>query len=362
MAEKKRFANIELLRCVAMVMVVVMHFMRESGSLLTSGTQTLAVRNIIATLLESFCIVAVNTYVLISGYYGANSSFKPAKILAFWCRVLFYALLIPVVLFFCGVNIVANDMGIYGLVQYVLPISSEHYWFASSYLYLLLFIPLLNKALKEMTAKLSASVIIGLLILFCGVKSIVPIPLALDRYGYDLSWFICVYLVGLWLGLYGGKVADWFRRHGGKVYLISGLGIFAMTLGLWGMISKAEGFAYYFTVPFHYNFVLCLTGAIGLFYVFSKINLKEGKMAELFRCLGKYAFGVYLLHEHIDIRHLWYPALTNSIKTLFGDGMAMFFPELLFCVIIIFVSGIFIDFLREKLFVFLVNIFAKKEG
>ena len=362
MAEKKRLANIELLRCVAMVMVVAMHFMRESGSLLTSGTEVLTIRNIIATFLESFCIVAVNTYVLISGYYGADSSFKMGKVFAFWCRVLFYALLIPVVLLFCGVNIVAQDMGIYGLVQYVFPISSEHYWFASSYLYLLLFMPLLNKALKEMTAKQAASLITTLLILFCGVKSIVPVSLAFDRYGYDLIWFICVYLVGLWLRLYGGKVAEWFQRHSGGVYFFSCFGIFAMTLGLWSMIPKAEGISYYFTVPFHYNFVLCLTGAIGLFYTFSKINLKEGRATDFFRNLGKYAFGVYLLHEHIDLRHLWYPRLTNAINTWLGNNMVAFFAELFVCVVVIFTLGILIDFIRERLFDFVIASWKRRRG
>ena len=75
---KKRLANIELLRALAMMMVVVMHFLRESGGLLPeqpflSGDVTAGVfpaastKQLIGTFLEAFCIMAVNAYVFISG-------------------------------------------------------------------------------------------------------------------------------------------------------------------------------------------------------------------------------------------------------------------------------------------------------
>ena len=355
MTEKKRFANIELLRCLAMVMVIVMHFLRESGSLLTSGTELLSARGVLATAMESFCIVAVNTYVFISGYYGAKSRFKPSKVVAFWSRVWFYALIIPLVLFFFGVPTATDGMGIYGLMQYLLPISSEHYWFASTYIYLLLLMPLLNRGMKAMSSRQSAVVIAILLFFFSVIKSIVPISLAFDRYGYDLSWFVCVYLVALWLGLHGGALETWLKQRCGKLYVGSSLLIFVMTLGLWLIIPSFGGISYYFTVPFHYNFVLCLIGAIGLFYIFDKITLKEGKVVDIIRTLGKYSFGVYLLHEHVDMRHLWYPALTAWMKSFAGDGLVTFVAELLFCVVILFVMGILVDFLREKFYVMAVK-------
>ena len=101
MAEKKRLANIEYLRVIAMAMVVVLHFMTKSGSLPEAGNTAagyLTSQNILALLLESLCIVAVDAYVLISGYLGADREPRPQKAAAFLLRIWFYSLLIPLVL------------------------------------------------------------------------------------------------------------------------------------------------------------------------------------------------------------------------------------------------------------------------
>ena len=63
MEKNRRMTNIELLRILAMIMVVVMHFLYYSGSLMEVGSSLSSVR-IIGTLIEAFCLVAVNTYVL----------------------------------------------------------------------------------------------------------------------------------------------------------------------------------------------------------------------------------------------------------------------------------------------------------
>ena len=109
MGRKKRLANIELLRALAMMMVVVMHFLRESGGLLPeqpflSGDVTAGVfpaastKQLIGTFLEAFCIMAVNAYVFISGYLGEKKEFRISREVIFLARLWFYSLLIPPVL------------------------------------------------------------------------------------------------------------------------------------------------------------------------------------------------------------------------------------------------------------------------
>jgi hypothetical protein len=186
-----------------------------------------------------------------------------------------------------------------------------------------------------------------LLILFCGIKSISPVVFPVDRYGYDLAWFVCVYLVAAYLRLYG---AEFFKKHGLLIYLGSGLLTFLMVVVLWLGASKWDSLGYYFTVPFHYNFVLCLTGALGLFYCFSKINIKEGKGAGIIRKLGALSFGVYLFHEHIDIRNVWYQYLKGIVNPASGEGLGFFFLELVCCTVLLFGAGILIDYIRSILF------------
>lgn len=331
-----------------MVMVITLHFMRESGSLLeASALFGVPATKFLGTLLEALCIVAVNAYVLISGYMGSEGDFKLSRVITFLLQIWFYALLIPLVLTCFSVPTLAKEQGIYGMVQYLLPIESDTYWFASSYFFLLLLMPIFNTAVKNLEKKQLQMILAGLLIFLCLVKSICPVALPLDKYGYDPVWFLCVYLTGAYLKKYGGGILE---KRAWSVYAGSSLLLFLITVGLWYGLRYVPGAAYYFTVPFHYNFVLCLTGAIGLFYGFTKIDIREGKMAELIRRGGKYSFGIYLFHEHPDLRYRWYPFLRNILNPAGKEGTGWFFAELIFSIVVLFLAGILIEWIRDLLF------------
>ena len=92
-AEHKRMANYELLRIVAMIMVVILHFLSRSDNLINLDLPLNGVR-ILGTLLETFCLVAVNTYVLLSGYLGIRSSFKVSRAVGLLCQIWFYTFFI----------------------------------------------------------------------------------------------------------------------------------------------------------------------------------------------------------------------------------------------------------------------------
>lgn len=348
MAERKRQTNIELLRVVAMAMIVVIHFLRESGSLPeTAAYGRLTGIQLTSLLLEAFCIVAVNAYVFISGYFGKTGSFQMSKAAGFLCRIWFYALLIPTVLKVCGVSVLWDEMGIYSLIQYLFPIEAEHYWFATAYFFLLLFMPLLQIAVDYLSKKQLQVLLCSLLVMVCGVKSISPVRFATDRYGYDVIWFICVYLTAAYCRRYG---LSFIKRQAGKVYAGSCFVIFSMTVILWYLVKSFPAAAYYYSVPFHYNFVFVLTGAIGLFFLFERISIPEGKAAELIRKAGKYSFGVYLLHEHVDIRKKWYPFLSSVLNPSGKENFGVFIFELLISLLLLFAAGLAIDCIRELLF------------
>lgn len=345
--EKKRMANYELLRVLAMVMVVVMHFLSHSDSLLALDQPPGSVR-LLGSLLEAFCLVAVNTYLLLSGYLGIKSGFRPGKAVSLLCQIWFYALLIPLALWLLGVPVLASDLGIYGLIQYLLPIETEHYWFATSYFMLYLLTPVLNKGVQDLTKRQFEIVLAGLLILFGGIKSISPVAFAFDRYGYDLPWFICVYLTGAYLRLYGDERIR--GKMGWLLYAGSCLFGFGINGIMWFLAQRWDSFSYYFTVPFHYNFLPCLAGAVGLLYGFSHISIREGAGAEAVRRLGSLSFGIYLFHEHIDLRDRWYGWLKQILNPEGKEGILSFFTELFCCTLLLFAAGILIDWIRSRLF------------
>lgn len=372
MAEKKRQANIELLRVVAMAMIVVMHFLRESGSLPADGSffrEGDPSRSVIALFLESFCIIAVNAYVLISGYFGTEgkSDRCVGKVIAFLCRIWFFSLLIPLVLTLLGISTLASENGIYGLITYIFPIGTECYWFASAYFLLLLVSPLLSKGVQALGEKVLYALTGILLLVTCITKSISPLQLATDRYGYDFLWFVVLYLVGACLHQFeertwkesSGKSAGTYAAVGTAsaaikkasfLYPVSCLLIFGMVLLLDKISMERTGLTYYASVPFHYNFILCLTGAVGFFYLFRNLQIREGKGADIIRFLARYSFGVYLLHEHPDIRSRWYTWVSGLLNPGGKEGLAALAFELLVSLVLIYAAGVLADFVREKLF------------
>lgn len=356
MGTEKRQTGVELLRIVAMLMIVVMHFLSHSGNLSEPGTDR-SFCTTIGTILENLCIGAVNAYVFISGYYGGSKAYKPGKALYFLFRIWFYALLIPIVLLLFHQPVRLKE-GFYGILYYIFPIETEHYWFATSFLMLMLLTPFLNTAVNTLTKKQYQIALTGALLLFSIIKSVVPAAFGFDRYGYDLPWFLLVYLLAAYAGKYDTEGFFSHFRHSPQnafcLYLLSaGLGMVIqfLMLSLGQLAVRLEGTCnYYFTVPYHYNTIYVLTGSIGLFYFFRNLHIKEGKRADRIRKISGLSFGVYLLHEHIDIRNRWYGWLKDLVNPDHAEGVLFFLAELVFCVVILFSLGIFVDLIRSKIF------------
>lgn len=346
-----RQANYELLRIIAMFMVVTLHYLNHTGMLLTAGGEGGGAR-FLGMLVESFCIVAVNVYVMISGYFLVEAGFKVKRIVTLVCQVLFYAVMIPLIMMGSGLAVGGGESGIYRLQQYLFPLQSEHYWFAASYVYLYLFTPVLNAAVKAMSRKQMRITIGGLLLLFCGLKSVVPIRFAMDRFGYDFGWFLCVYLLAAYIRLYGCPfIRD--AKRAWRLYIGCCLLIFAMGAGLYMINAKTGKFAYYMEVPYHYNFILCLLGAAGLFMAFRYVRIPKGKVSELICKLSPLTFGVYLFHEHIDIRNEWVGWIEEFTGPAAQTGVLGFVVRLLVSVFVVYAAGSFIDAIRLNIFRFI---------
>ncbi len=341
--ESKRQANFELLRIVAMLMVIVLHYLNK-GYLLSAYTADRSAVNYAAHLAEAFCIVAVNCYVLLGGYFLVESAWKPGRVVSLAAQILFYSVFVPVALILTGV-VPAGELSVYDWLNYLLPVETEHYWFATAYLVMYLFAPFLAEGARRME-KRTLQVIIGILLFYFSVwKSVVPVTLPTDRYGYDYGWFLCLFLVAAYIRLYGCPALE-RKRNAALLYAGMGLAVFLVSAGAGMLAGKAEALAYYTDMPTTYNHILCLAGAVGLFMFFKDISLPEGRAAAWVRRLAPYTFGVYLLHEHILVRYAWVQWLkVDAVK-----GSWLFVPHMAGCVLLVYAAGTAVDFMRQRIF------------
>ncbi|MDY3812081.1 acyltransferase family protein, partial [Eubacterium sp.] len=72
--QSNRNYGIDLLRCVAMALVVMLHTLSRSGLLNNTPTHSLKYEVMWAMEIVAYC--AVNVFIIISGYVGLKSRFK----------------------------------------------------------------------------------------------------------------------------------------------------------------------------------------------------------------------------------------------------------------------------------------------
>ncbi|MDE5892805.1 MAG: acyltransferase [Acetatifactor sp.] len=341
---KKRIVSMELLRILAMMMVVMLHYLSK-GELLTSMTEEFSAGAYVTWLLEAFSIVAVNVYMLISGYFLVESGFKLGRLAELVCQVLFYSLLIPLVLMAVGL-LDPGQLTVYRLLQYLFPNQMVHYWFITAYVVMYLFAPVLAAGVKQLSQKQLGTAILLLLLFFSVSKSVLPVQLEMDNLGYDGLWFLCVFLVAAYMRLYGIPFLQKGKRAA-LCYLCCCLLIYGLAMGVRLFYLKTGHLGNFIHAPYDYNHILNLFAAISLFYAFSNWKLSgEGPTGRIILRVAPYTLGVYLLHEHIELRYLWPHWLGATLEC----SLWLLVIRAVGSVILVFVIGILVDMARGMLF------------
>ena len=350
-AKKKRNPSIELLRVIAMFMIVVLHYNSHADTMLKLGIPATGTQ-VFANILESFCISGLNTYVLISGYFLSKGKVRPSRIIQMICQVYFYTILISLAMMLVGTYVLHYDNSVYKLVQYIFPISSEHYWFVTAYVIMYALAPVMNIAIDKLERKQIKAVILALLLWFCFIKSFVPVLFPTDHFGYDYGWFICLYLIAAYIRKYD-VVLFYTAKKSALVYLLSTAIIAAMSISLYYINYNWGGFIHYSEVPFNLNFFFTLTASLGLFSFFRFYRMRENKVADVVRAIGPLTFGVYLLHMHVEIRDRWVIWIEQIIGAVPANNVPLFFWHVLRSTLIVFAAGIFVDWIRLMVFDFM---------
>lgn len=341
--KKERMANLELLRCVAMGMVVVLHYLGKGGLLPELSGETMDSTGCTAWLLEAFCIVAVNVYMFISGYFLSTSSFKISRLLQLYFQVWFYSVAVGIIGALAGWT---GDVPVdtHYFLTLLFPVSMGHYWFMTAYVYFYLLLPFLGIAVRKMSKRELGMSVLLLLTVFCFLKSVLPLRLEMDGQGYDCLWYLCVFAAAAYIRRFGLPFLE-KKGRGLLLYSFCCLAIFGITFLLRAFYLRTGSFGLMLKMCFEYNHLLPFLGAVGLFFTFSRLQI-HGKTAEIICRISPYTLGVYLLHENIGVRYAWQNWLgagqISSPLSLTGRTVL--------AVLAVFAAGILVDRVRAFLF------------
>ena len=347
-AVKKREANLELLRIIAMIMVITLHYLGKGNALVYYeyfGNKVAPMPNIItAWFLEAICYGATNIYVLISGYFMVTSTFRVEKGIKLWLQIFFYSA--GIFLIFSLLGKVPQDIsGIYWLGMFFTPSASRHYWFATIYLIFYLFSPFLALLARKLKKNQLLVLIISLVLIFSKVwGDILPFSNPMEDQGMGIAWFVTLFFIAAYIRLYVPEIKKkWIPV---AVFVLCAVVMVAALLGFGfietttGHLKNRQEFFY------HYNSIPVLLMSVSAFLFFRSLKIKEGFFAKAICKIAGLTFGVYLIHEHFLLRDLW----TTLWDVPFHFDKPYFIVHLFVTVLAVFTACAIIEFVRLTVF------------
>lgn len=293
-----RQSNIELLRIVAMLFIVIHHLC------------IYGIKNYTVTVeaVDTISIIGVNVFLLISGYFSINLRWKSIFNLLLLC--LFYNILHLLIDVYCF-NIAHSKSDI---IKAFMPLSHPGGWFMNVYFCLMLVSPLLNIGFKQFTKQQDT--------LFFTCFSVVNLYLGfllhndVNSSGYNLVQFIYVYYLGHLVRKYSYFLVKINTNIFILIWLFSSLTTFILSFlgpSSWNYHS--------------YNSPFVLISSISVFCCFLRINMGYVKIVNE---VAKSMLAVYLFTNRGGISILIYK-FCNLICRFEHDGMVVLSLAGLFC-------------------------------
>lgn len=328
--EVPRQSNIELLRIIAMLMIVAHHFAVHGN--FNFSTETVSVNRLWIQFFHYGGKIGVDIFVLISGYFLVNAKFKLNKLMKLWIQMFTYSVLFYLIFAMRGGRM---NFDVVGFVRCLFPITYSHWWFASAYFMLYLFLPYINRFLHTLEQESYQRLLVLMTCCWC----IIPTILAYAWQCNDLLWFIYLYAVAGYYRIYHLK-----QKIKGRTCIVAAFALTAFAF-LVIMILDCIGKRFSF-VGIHALFFSSMQRfpvpaiAFFMFAVFEKIQIPFNKFINI---ISSATFGVYLIHDDSNVReYIWKGIFKNA---LFSESSYLI-PYSILVIFLVYVVCTVIELLR----------------
>lgn len=340
----KRDSRFELLRIIAMIMILFHH-------LIVHGVSKLDVKDMNVQGSYPFAMyktlamggkVGVILFILITGYFQIESKYKFRKIFYLWLQVFFYSAGITIVLKILGYMSPDAD-----IKSFFFPLLENKYGFFTDYFKLVILIPFLKIGLRAVEEeKHKYFIIIGIIMGF-----VIPTFLkqgVQNPFTSDLFRFITIFSIGAYFKLYGPKILIFDKKF--IFMLVMALPVFALNiqqlLNEYKQIVVANS-----SVFLNFGYINLII-AVLIFLVF--LGLPKFFINPI-NFISKSVFSVYLIHDHLLLRNIiWFDFF--DMEKLVKYHSFDFLITATKIVLIIFVICTLIDLVRRLIFYIIMKI------
>lgn len=328
-----RKSNIELLRIVAMVMIVAHHIAVHSS--FSFSTNSISVNRLWVQFIQMGGKIGVNIFVLISGYFlTTTNSIKTNKVIKLWLQIFTYS----AGTFLVAVLLCSQPFGIKEFIKNILPITFSKWWFASAYFVLYLLSPYINKLLCSFSKKEYQRFLVLLFVCWCLICTV----FGRSWQSNELLWFVFIYSLAGYIRLY----IDIKSVRSSKCILIA-LAVILLTylsVIIFDLIGLKIAFvASHATFFYGMQSLPILIVSLMLFIGFANANIEYVPFINIISSL---CFGVYLIHDNNYIRRLLWCTIFQNAKYQENSFLILY---TLMQIIIVFVVCALIEWIRINL-------------
>lgn len=330
---KKRQSNLELLRIIAMIAIVAHHYVVNSDVMELFNYSNVNGNMIFLQLWSAWGKMAINCFVLISGYFMCTSRLTLKRYMKVYLTAKGYMIIIFCILAVVGIQAV-SFRSIHKLIfGYLL---RADVGFTGSFLVFYLFIPFYNLLLEKLDKIKHGSLVLMLLVFY----SVVPTFFSNEAMTDPIIWYMTLYFVAAYIRLYP---ADWMKNNRicGSLLLTS---LIATIVSI--LVDDFEGEEYYgYYLVGEANMVLAFL--VGLFSFLFFNNLKVG-YNKFVNSVAATTFGVLCIHANSDAMRMliWKDIL--DVSSEYDDSLIGLMGHAGLSVVGVFVICSLIDMIRIR--------------
>lgn len=327
-------SNIELIRIISMFFIVFHHYSVHSGWVFSD---VYSKKQYFIEILGSFGKIGVILFVIITGYFLKQSTFKLKKLIYMWGLVFFYS--ISIYLIFLLTNKINLTHEIW---KYIFPISFSVYWFATVYTFIYILSPILKKALLQFKQK-QILIFLFLFVLVCRLPVVIGLLTSNpDAFSLDNPFLFTVFITaGYLIREYEYKITASYNKH---PYLLLIITTLLILIGpyLIRYINHEFNLSVYSDLFTGLNSINALLFSVSLFIILSRLNFNS----KIVNSIGACTFGVYLIHDNPFIRKFIWIDLFHNAEHFHGKYIII---RSIVEPVIIFLICVAIELLRQKI-------------
>lgn len=322
-----------------MLMILLLHVnFKALGCPSMEELQTSTAEAVVRIAGEAFTVIAVNVFVLISGWFGIH--FKMKRFLELVFQIFFICFAVDLFLYFDGRQVVFS----FNELKDLLLLNDGGYWFVRAYMVLYILSPILN-AFVESASRLNLRNLLILLFIVQTIQGFLTHNGWYD-YGYSPLFFVFLYLFGRYIRLYPFKLVQ-FNKSTDFVYylcfsLLNVVATFAQILDGWKS-----------TLLHNYMSPFTIVASIYFFLIFTKMHFSN----KAINWVAISSLSVYLLHGQAAFLDNIYCA--NIQKWVLQCSHSSFVFHTLAMILFLFTVAILLDKVRIEVWKGVLFLFAK---